>query len=241
MSIELDGPAVAPDHIASPAAWTANTVGPPGGWVHVLSRAEAQEVLEAARQAAAGDIDLPFIRPDDFPLPRLGARLRRILHRDVLDGRGFAVIRGLDPEAFSRREVAAAWLGIGAHMGAVRPQNAQGHVLGHVKDIGRSSQDPAARLYQTNERQTYHTDSSDVVGLMCLRGARRGGLSSLVSSVTIYNEMRRMAPDLARVLFEPIETDRRGEQAPGERPYFRIPVFNWHAGRFACIYQRQYI
>jgi hypothetical protein len=159
----------------------------------------------------------------------------------VLGGRGFAVIAGLDPARLSRREAAAAFLGVGAHLGALRPQNAAGHVLGHVKDLGRSSADPTARLYQTHERQTYHTDSCDVVGLMCLMPAKAGGRSSLVSSVTLYNEMRKAAPELAAVLFEPIETDRRGEVADGQQPWFNVPVFNWHAGRFAGMYQRQYI
>ncbi|RDJ94289.1 hypothetical protein B4Q13_15530, partial [Lacticaseibacillus rhamnosus] len=55
-----------------------------------------------------------------------------------------------------------------------------------------SSKDPNVRIYQTRERQNYHTDSCDVVGLLCLRPARSGGLSSLVSTVTIFNELRRL-------------------------------------------------
>jgi hypothetical protein len=97
------------------------------------------------------------------------------------------------------------------------------------------------RIYQTRERQTFHTDSCDVVGLLCLATAKSGGLSSLVSSTTIFNEMRRRRPDLARVLFAPIETDRRGEVGEADKPYFKIPVFNWHAGLLSTIYQRQYI
>ncbi|HEX6284967.1 MAG TPA: TauD/TfdA family dioxygenase, partial [Pyrinomonadaceae bacterium] len=85
------------------------------------------------------------------------------------------------------------------------------------------------------------TDSCDVVGLMCLQAAKSGGLSSLVSSNTIFNEMRRRRPDLLRVLLEPIETDRRGEVPEGAKPYFNIPVFNYHSGKISAIYQRQYI
>ncbi|HKP82632.1 MAG TPA: TauD/TfdA family dioxygenase, partial [Pyrinomonadaceae bacterium] len=108
-------------------------------------------------------------------------------------------------------------------------------------DLGRSSDDPNTRIYQTRERQTFHTDSCDVVGLMCLQTAKAGGLSSLVSSTTIFNEMRRRRPDLLRVLMEPIETDRRGEVPEGSQPYFNIPVFNYHDGVVSTIYQRQYI
>ena len=97
------------------------------------------------------------------------------------------------------------------------------------------------RIYQTNERQGYHTDSCDVVGLLCLQPAKEGGLSSLVSSVTLYNELRRRRPDLLPCLFEPIETDRRGEVPEGQKPYFQSPVFNWYAGLLSAVYQRKYI
>jgi hypothetical protein len=76
---------------------------------------------------------------------------------------------------------------------------------------------------------------------MCLRTAKSGGLSSLVSSTTIFNEIRKRRPDLLTVLLEPIETDRRGEVPEGSKPYFTIPVFNWHEGLVSAIYQRQYI
>jgi hypothetical protein len=230
----------APDVIEGPAAWRSADLTP-GEWVHELSAAEVAEIEAASRALAASGAELAEVMAVDFPLPGVTGRLRKVLLSEVLDGRGFAVIRGLDPARLSRREQAAAFLGLGAHLGALRPQNAAGHVLGHVKDLGRSGDDPTARLYQTHERQTYHTDSCDVVGLMCLMPAKAGGRSSLVSSVAIHNEMRRVAPELAAVLFEPIETDRRGEVGPGERPWFTIPVFNWHAGHFAGIYQRQYI
>src|SRR5262249_7598421 len=136
---------------------------------------------------------------------------------------------------------AVAFLGLGLHLGKLRAQNARGHLLGHVRDQGLSSRDPNIRIYQTRERQNYHTDSCDVVGLLCLHPARSGGLSSLVSSVTIFNEMRKCRPDLARVLFAPIETDRRGEVPAGQLPFFRIPVFNWHEGLLSTVYQRAYI
>jgi hypothetical protein len=97
------------------------------------------------------------------------------------------------------------------------------------------------RIYQTSERQTYHTDSCDVVGLLCLKTARQGGLSTLVSSSTIFNEMRRRRPDLLALLLQPVATDRRGEVPAGMKPWFEIPVFSWHAGHLTAIYQRQYI
>jgi alpha-ketoglutarate-dependent taurine dioxygenase len=229
-----------PERIAGPAAWHGPALAERRDWIETLTPAEVAEVEEAIRRLANRDINLAAIGAADFPLPTLAPRLRRILG-DVLDGRGFALIRGLDVGRYDRRAAAIAFLGLGSHLGRARSQNAKGHVLGHVKDLGLSSADPNVRIYQTHERQTYHTDSCDIVALLCLRTAKAGGLSTLVSAITIYNEMRARRPDLVAALFEPIETDRRGEVAPGQQPYFRIPVLNWHAGLLSVIYQRQYI
>lgn len=208
-------------------------------WVERLSEVEIAEVERAVRELE-GHADLTSINAGDVPLPTVAPRLKRILD-EVLNGRGFVLIKSLPLDRWTRREAAMAFLAIGVHLGNLRMQNAEGHLLGHVKDLGRSSDDPNTRIYQTRERQTHHTDSCDVVGLLCLQTAKSGGLSNLVSSTTIFNEMRRRRPDLLKVLLEPIETDRRGEVPQGSKPYFTIPVFNYHDGLVSAIYQRQYI
>jgi hypothetical protein len=209
-------------------------------WIVGLSETEIGEVETAVHKVKQSPIDLAAITAQDVLLPGLAPRLHRMLD-EVMNGRGFVLIKGLPVERWTRQESAVAFLVIGVHLGNLRMQNADGHLLGHVKDLGRSSEDPNTRIYQTRERQTHHTDSCDVVGLMCLRQARSGGLSSLVSSTTIFNEMRRRRPDLLKVLLQPIETDRRGEVPEGSKPYFNIPVFNYHDGLVSAIYQRQYI
>ena len=229
-----------PERITGPAAWYGPALMQRRDWIETLSPAEIAELGRAIRRLAGRNTDLAAIRAADFPLPMLAPRLRRILG-EVLEGRGFALIRGLDLGRYDRRAVAIAFLGLGSHFGNPRPQNAKGHLLGHVKDLGLTSVDPNVRIYQTRERQTYHTDSCDIVALLCLKTAKAGGLSTLVSAVTIYNEMRAREPELAAALFEPVETDRRGETPPGQLPYFRIPVFSWHAGLLSVMYQRQYI
>ena len=211
-----------PPEVEDRSAWYGQDLANRDEWIEHLSADEIAEVEE------------------DGSLPSLAPRLHRILD-EVLNGRGFVLIRALPAERWTRRQAAMAFLTIGACLGNLRMQNAEGHLLGHVRDLGRSSDDPNTRIYQTRERQTHHTDSCDVVGLMCLRTAKSGGLSSLVSSTTIFNEMRRRRPDLLRVLMEPIETDRRGEIPEGGKPYFNIPVFNYHDGLVSAIYQRQYI
>lgn len=229
-----------PPEVSDRSAWRGSELDKCHDWVELLSNAEIGEVERALRELEQSQIDLARISAKDVALPILTARLQEILD-EVLNGRGFALIRGLPLDRWTKREAALVFLMIGAHLGNLRMQNAQGHLLGHVMDLGQSSNDPNTRIYQTRERQTHHTDSCDVVGLMCLRTAKSGGLSSLVSSTTIFNEMRRRRPDLLRVLLEPVETDRRGEVPAGSEPYFTIPVFNYHHGLVSAIYQRQYI
>ncbi len=229
-----------PPLITDPSAWYGPDMAGRSDWIEPLSPSELSEIQLASRRLLQTDVDWESLGSDGFPLPTLQHRLSRILE-DVLDRRGFVLLRGLPVERWGRRLSAIAFLGLGLHWGSLRSQNKHGHLLGHVKDAGLSSQDPNVRVYQTKERQNYHTDSCDAVGLLCLHPARSGGLSSLVSSVTIYNEMRAHRPDLARVLFEPVETDRRGEIPDGQKPYFCIPVFSWHAGLLTTIYNRTYI
>jgi hypothetical protein len=229
-----------PERLDGAAAWYGPAMAVRSDWIETWSAAEGDEVAASTERFAAGGGEIAKMRVGDFPLPTLAPRLQRI-RRDVLAGRGFALLRGLPIDSADTRRAAIAFFGVGCHFGHARPQNAQGHVLGHVRDLGRSSADPNARIYQTRERQTFHTDSCDIVGLLCLKTAKSGGLSALVSAVTIYNEFRRLRPDLVPVLFAPIETDRRGEVPPGAKPYFRIPVYSWHAGLLSVIYQRQYI
>jgi hypothetical protein len=229
-----------PPEIHGPSFWYGPALLQQADWLYHLSETEIIEIETAVNGLLSAAENLSKISRDDFPLPTFSRRLQSLLG-EVLEGRGFVLLRHLPVERWSKLQTAIAFLGIGSHMGRLRSQNADGHLLGHVKDLGRSSRDPNVRIYQTRERQTFHTDSCDVVGLLCLATARSGGLSSLVSSMTIFNEMRRRRPDLARVLFAPIETDRRGEVAEGEKPYFKIPIFNWHEGLLSTIYQRQYI
>lgn len=229
-----------PPEIEDQSAWYGPDLTNCANWIERLNETEVAEVERAVRELEESQVELATITAEEVSLPTLAPRLRRLLD-EVLNGRGFVLIKGLPVERWTKHQVAVAFLSVGAHLGNLRMQNAEGHLLGHVKDLGRSSTDPNTRIYQTRERQTHHTDSCDVVGLLCLRAAKSGGLSNLVSSTTIFNEMRRRRPDLLKVLLDPIETDRRGEVPEGSKPYFTIPVFNYHDGLVSAIYQRQYI
>ncbi len=240
-ALSITPPFDPPPEQTGAAAWYGPEIAWRSDWLLPLSPAEIAEVEAATKALAARQADIASIAAKDFHLPTLAPKLKARVDGEVLNGRGFILLRGLPVERWTMREAATAFFGLGAHLGSARSQNGKGHVLGHVQDLGLASNDPNVRIYQTHERQTFHTDSCDIVGLLCLKTARSGGLSALVSSTTIFNEMRRQRPDLLKLLFQPVATDRRGEVPEGQKPYFRIPTFSWHKGFLTAIYQRQYI
>src|SRR5262245_55686947 len=118
-----------PPEIQGPSAWYGPEMLARRDWIEHLSEIEITEVERTTKRLADARIDITAIRRDDFPLPTLGPRLQKILD-DALNGRGFALIRGLPVERWSRLETVIAFYGIGTHLGAARPQNARGHALG---------------------------------------------------------------------------------------------------------------
>lgn len=227
--------------VVGPSAWLgADLAKRPDEWTYRLSDAELAEIATASANVQASGLDIADIRRADFPLPTLGPVLDQ-LRNEVLNGRGFVLIRGLPVEGQPIADSATAYWGIGTYFGNARSQNAKGHVLGHVRDLGLSSRDPNVRIYQTTERQNFHTDSCDIVALLCLKTAKSGGLSSLTSSMSIYNVMAARRPDLVWRLFQPMPTDRRGEVPEGKRPWFETPLYNDHQGLLSAIYAPHYV
>ena len=230
-----------PPKVEGASAWYGAQMQISTEWLYQLTAADIAEIETAVQPLAEAASDIAKITKADFPLPTVGPKLASVFD-DVLNGRGFALLRGLPVEEWSTRQSATAYYGIGAHFGFARSQNSKGHVLGHVRDLGRDAvNDPTARIYQTRERQTFHTDSCDIVALLCLKTAKSGGASALVSSMTIYNEMLERRPDLLPHLFGALCTDRRGEVPAGQKPWHEIPVFSWHEGKLSALYARRYI
>ncbi|GAX78224.1 hypothetical protein CEUSTIGMA_g5666.t1 [Chlamydomonas eustigma] len=137
-------------------------------------------------------------------------------------------------------QTVVAYYGIGLHWCTLRPQNKKAHLVGHVKDTGLDPdlKNPMTRVYLTRAAQPWHVDTADLVGLLCLRNAQEGGMSSWASSFAVYNEMLHTHPHLAKVLSDPIwYLDRKGEVPPGKMPFFAsIPIVNAHQG-YLSIYE----
>lgn len=209
-------------------------------WTWHLGREAIAEIEAAVAGCIARECAILGITRADFSLPRFGETLAAV-RQQALWGTGVAVIRGLPISRWSVEEAAIAFWGLGTYLGQTLSQNAQGHVLGHVKNLGLDYADANTRGYQTSARLPYHTDSSDLVALLCLRTAREGGLSSVASSSRIYAEMQARRPDLAKALAQPVCRSRWGEVSDGQKPWFEMPVFNLFVGGVSTTYVRSAI
>jgi hypothetical protein len=222
--------------VTGAAAWRGDDLARRDDWIVRLD-AEAVAELERARHAVRG-VPLAAMRREDFPLPALGAAARAWA-RELADGRGFVVLRGLPIERWHEDDAATVYWGLGLHLGRPGAQNAMGELLGHVVDTGENATDPFVRRYRTAGDIAFHCDLADAVGLLCLETSRAGGASRLVSSVTVYNELLRRRPDLVDRLYEPVPLDRRDEARSGPGWVPAIPCRH-AAGRLRTFYHSDY-
>jgi hypothetical protein len=226
-------PAVALQPAVDPADWSADELHDVSRWSYRITSGDADELVAATAAFGSTGVSIPEIKREHFPLERF-AHVLGDVRRELIDGRGIVMIQGFPLDRMSREEQIIAYLGLGTYLGKTMPQNKQGHVLGHVKDIGGDYSDPNTRGYMTNAEMRFHTDPCDYVGLLCLQTAKSGGASRIASSVTVYNSMLERRPDLARVLTEDFYSTHGGETNPGETPWYKQPIFAFVEGHFSA-------
>lgn len=222
--------------IESRAAWRGDTLSEQTDWQTTLDEADQEELKGALFTAKATGKAPRELTHTDFPLPSLGPRIAE-WRRAVADGRGVFVIRGVPINAWSTEEAKIVFWALGQHLGVPGVQNREGDILGHVRDMGKSYDDPTVRGFKTSAQLAFHCDAADAVGLLCLKTAKAGGRSRFVSSVTVFNEILQRRPDLVPVLFEPFMLDTRGD---GGLNFFPIPPCRFSEGRLRTFYHGDY-
>ncbi len=222
---------VAPRVLETRCEWTAADVSDEEAWTEHFDAVEQQELDAALRCALQKSDDVLELGREDFPLPTLATRLPRI-EDELINGRGFVRLRGIDRRRYSQAEMEVLYWGIGMHLGLPWPQNKHGHVLGDVVDQNKSLDDPTVRGNELGGvALPFHCDGSDLVGLLCLENGRSGGLSAVANSVLIHNRLVADRPELAAALYDELPYDFRGEQPAGGKPYYLVPCFTEWEGR----------
>ncbi len=225
--------------VTGPCVWTGAALKGRDDWVFRLAPRHLEEIDTALKDVPHEPPALYDVTAEDFPLPSLGLELAA-LKRELRDGRGFVLIRGLDRARYGDGELAAAFWGIGSHLGLGLVQSNKGDRLGHVVDLtGPGIDARQMRSYEAGGPLRMHTDlSQDVVGLLMLRGARRGGESRIASSMAIHNIILEEHPEYLEPLYEGYRFHifRHQRVGPSKLTPHRIPVFSRYDGALSCLF-----
>jgi hypothetical protein len=236
------------DHTSRPQAPVQSTAA----WLgrDMLSRESDWRLQFTTEDIAELDACLDVLERDGFalnqvdrqtgPLPGLATRIE-LWRRELTTGRGFIVLTGLPVERWGEaRSGLAFWL-LGHHLGVPGAQNVDGELLGHVVDYGEQTRSPNVRLYRTRANIGFHCDAADVVGLLCLQSAARGGDSRIASSVAIWNALFEEDHESALSLFDTWALDRRDEQPPDQPGHLDLRPCRLGAdGQLRTFYHSEY-
>lgn len=224
-----------PVEVAS--AWRGEELAGSDSWAVELSGEQIEELAGAVAHAKQLGGDLGAIGREQFPLATLAEEIGRWA-AELRDGRGFLLVKGIPVEEWGEADSSLAFWGIGQHLGVPGGQNPDQELLGHVRDMGEEADDPFVRRYRTAGDIAYHCDLADVVGLLCLQPAKVGGASRIVSSVSVFNELLRRAPERVDRLFEAFCLDSRNED--GGIPYVPVEPCRYADGVLRTFYHSDY-
>ena len=248
MAVVIGGP------ITGPAAWRGEELARSADWIRPIAPAHVDELDAALRRVKARGLAWRDISKEDFHLPVMSRALADV--SDELErGRGVVLLRGLPVERWSEDDLKRIYWGLGCHLGTPRFQNAHGELIGEVRDevrrygavhqpaVPQQAGAPVTSRYKarSNGPLRFHTDRCDVVALLCVRRARAGGISRVVSTVAMSNLILERRPDLHALLCQDYHRTREGEEAGGERSVYALPVFGMRDGHFTSQYSRTFV
>jgi hypothetical protein len=231
------------EQVTERSAWTASELADDPTWRYTMSTGEIDELESATAQALASGLQVGEFSREDFPLPSLGPRIAA-LSDEVENGRGVALLRGVPVQRHEQDSIRVMYWGIGVHAGIPISQNSKGQLLAEVIDKGNDYGDINARGFVTNAELLPHVDTSDMTTLLCLRAARSGGESRVVSSTAVYNAVVVEHPQYLDSLYRGFHNDLRGEGPTGdvnELTVNRVPVFSDYEGRVSCSFNYRMI
>ncbi len=224
--------------VIDPAVWTGDELAARSDWIHVLSDDEVSALADAVARVKTRIGDniqgLLSVDPTEVDLGS-AARVMDSTWHQLRDGCGVQLIRGMPVNKWPRIDLAIAYWLMGTRLGKPLSNNPEGDMIGHVTDLGKDYDHPNHRGYQTSAHMLFHTDQCDIVSLLCLQTAMTGGQSRIVSAPAVHNEMVRRRADLAAELAGSFYWTRHEEIGPGQKPWYRLSVFNYSDGYLTTI------
>ncbi|MBO0738049.1 MAG: TauD/TfdA family dioxygenase [Alphaproteobacteria bacterium] len=229
------------DRIDHPMAWRGGDFSKDDISFDLSQRhiAALEDVLLRVRKVG---LPLGEIRAEHCRHRALDDDLEQVLD-EIQEGRGIVIVRGLPVEGHSVEDVSTMFWALGTHFGRGVSQSALGDLLGRVRDETPPGQPESARGYMSRRELSLHVDLAQIVGLMCVRQARRGGYSQYASGLSVHNEILATRADLMPILYRGFPYHRRGEEASTDAPItpYDVPVFSNRDGQVSVFMVREII
>jgi hypothetical protein len=208
--------------IEGPSAWNASDLIRDRGWLIEVDKDQADEIAAATDAVLAQGLRAGEFTKNEFPLPKFAAEMQKMLH-NLQNGSGLAVLRGLPIDSQGEERAAVTLWGLGTYLGRGLKQSAgvnlgrfRDNLVAHIVDQRHDPNNRNVHGSATGAEQEPHCDPSDLVGLMCIRPALDGGgVSRVVSAISIFNHLLKTNPGVLPMLFRGFYNDLRDEGKNG--------------------------
>lgn len=215
------------------AAWNGANLLAERDWIRPLDGMAVEEMDAALAQVTARGIGWQDLRKNDFPLPTLSRQMTEIAD-ELENGRGVVKLTGFPVDRYGEDDLRTLYYGFGSHIGTPVPQNGGRGMMRDIRDSGGERVDSSGGL-------RWHTDRTDVVGLLCVRKAEAGGISRIVSAVAIHDAMQERRPDLLALLYRDFYRSTVGDEVGAETRFYPLPIFALCDGYFTSNFSKTYI
>jgi alpha-ketoglutarate-dependent taurine dioxygenase len=212
-------------------------------WIYSLSERETAELESAYKKLVSVARRPADVTAEDFPL-RMFGRLITAMRDQIEDGRGVTLLKGVPIGGKTVEQIELLYAGIAAHIGRMIAMDTRGTLVGRVQDSGSSYQDINVRGANTNAQLTPHCDSADILSLLCVRQAKAGGMNTLASSMSIYNELLAHHKEYLEPLYNGVHYNIRGNGPPmkyRDLTAHRVPVYSYYRGKLSCRFNQKAI
>ena len=225
------------DPIDHPGAWTRDSLGGRDSVAITLGEPEL-DALDRLLARLPEESSPHAITRAQFTDARIDA-LMECVGEEIMNGRGLVILGGISPGRYDERQFEQIYCGLGTHLGAAAVQSVHGDRIGYVQS---NPDDPVGRGYRSKAELGMHTDSYEIVGLMCVRRAASGGESGIVSSLAVHNELLRTRPELLAPLYRgwyyASDEAKLNAQPVTER---EVPIYSAVDGYVSCSYAGDHI
>ena len=216
--------------VATPRAWTRNTIASNDWTVH-LPAAAAAELLAVRDEIRRAPVPLFLLDAKDFRLDACRATMDEV-RRVTNDGPMFAVLDRLPLDEMTRDEAIGIYWLLSSLLARPVAQKLNGQMFYDVMDTGAKLKPGSGiRPTVTNVDLRFHNDNAynetppQYVCLLCLHPAKEGGISQVMSVATVHDALERRHPELMARLYRPFWYDRHAEHQPGEPTAYAAPMF----------------